>query len=331
MTSEMDVTGASGSALKDSGGSWRSRVRALLANSRALVRTVLRDPENVPERLTLMAVDRLAEPSREWAARALAAHPDSGPDAIAQTLRASSAKTARIDGAIAGTPFLIALVPGYLGYLWQEATMVLRMAALYERDPADLSTAAELLVLRGLYPGIGQAREALLAVRARPMPERPESRHSVRTWVRSVRVVLVFGGFLSGTKRDLSGLRAKLAVAAMLLGVALLWVVTWIFPVTFMIAMAWTCERDARDMGRRALVHFGGPEASPPRTPDGERTLRTVLRSVALTASIVVPIAFVAFAVHEQRHTRLNWIAAVGALVALSVVIAISVVGRRRA
>jgi hypothetical protein len=327
----MDVIGPSGGALQDSGGPGRRRVQALWMNSRGVVRTVLRDPENVPERLTLLAVDRLAEPSREWAARALAAHPESGRDAIAQTLRAGSAKTARIDGAIAGTPFLIALVPGYLGYLWQEATMVLRMAALYDHDPGDLSTAAELLVLRGLYPDIEQAREALVAVRARPIPERPESRHSVRTWVRSVHMVLVFGGFLSGKKRALSGLRAKLAVAAMLLGVAILWVVTWIFPVTFMIAMAWTCEQDAREIGRRALVHFGGPEATPPRTPDGERTLRTVLRSVALTASIVVPIAFVAFAVHAQRHTRLNWIAAVGALVALSIVIAVSVAGRRRA
>ena len=316
MTGEMDVTGAR-----------RRRIHVLFASSRDLVRVVVRDPDHVPERLTLLAVDRLAEPARAWAAAA--ANGDRA--AVAARLRVQSVRIARIDGAIAGTPFLIALVPGYLNYLWQEATMVLRMAALYDRDPADLSTAAELLVLRGLYPDIEQAREALLAVRARPMPERPESRHSVRTWVRSVRMVLVFGGFISGAKRDLSGLRAKLAVVAMVIGVAALWVVTWIFPVTFMIAMAWTCERDARDVGRRALVHFGGPEASPPPTPEGERTLRTILRSAALTASILVPIAFVAFAVHVQRHTRLNWIAAVGALVALSVVIAVSVVGRRRA
>jgi hypothetical protein len=327
----MDVIGPSGGALQDSGGPGRRRVQALWMNSRGVVRTVLRDPENVPERLTLLAVDRLAEPSREWAARALAAHPESGRDAIAQTLRAGSAKTARIDGAIAGTPFLIALVPGYLGYLWQEATMVLRMAALYDRDPGDLSTAAELLVLRGLYPDIEHASEALLSVREQPIPDRPESRHTVRTWVRSIRMVLVFGGFLSGAKRDLSGFRAKLALVAMLVGVAALWVVTWIFPVTFMIAMAWTCERDARQIGRQALVHFGGPEALPPRTSGGERTIRTVLRSAALTASILAPIVFVAFAVHEQRHTRLNWIAAVGALVALSIVIAVSVAGRRRA
>ena len=70
---------------------------------------------------------------------------------IAEELRTQSAQVARIDGAITGTPFLIALVPGYLGYLWQEGRMVLRTAALYGRDPRELDTSAD---------GVGIARRA---------------------------------------------------------------------------------------------------------------------------------------------------------------------------
>ena len=51
-----------------------------------------------------------------------------------------SAHVARIDGAISGTPFFIALVPGYLTYLQQEMRMTLRTAALYDRDPGNLRT-----------------------------------------------------------------------------------------------------------------------------------------------------------------------------------------------
>ncbi len=54
-----------------------------------------------------------------------------------------TARAARIDGAVAGTPFLIALVPGYLAFLWQEGRMERRIAALYGHDPRELETCAQ--------------------------------------------------------------------------------------------------------------------------------------------------------------------------------------------
>ena len=50
-------------------------------------------------------------------------------------LGTQSARIARLQGMVAGTPFYLALVPGYMNYLWQEARMNLRLAALYGRDP----------------------------------------------------------------------------------------------------------------------------------------------------------------------------------------------------
>jgi hypothetical protein len=109
-------------------------VRRVLRGSRELVRVVYRDPEHVSERLTLYAVDRIADESREWAQSARRKRPDTPPAEIAEELRVKSAKIARIDGAISGTPFFIALVPGYVSYLWQEMRMTMRTAALYDRD-----------------------------------------------------------------------------------------------------------------------------------------------------------------------------------------------------
>src|SRR5207248_2874999 len=108
-------------------------------------------------------------------------------------------------GAVAGTPFYLALVPGYLNYLWQEIRMTMRVAALYGRDPTALRTAAEVLALRGIYPSVEAAHAGLLAVQAAKLPPKPEKRRPLRLWVQSVRRLLVFGGFISpprGTPRQ---------------------------------------------------------------------------------------------------------------------------------
>jgi hypothetical protein len=54
--------------------------------------------------------------------------PDVPRAVIAEEQRTKSARAAAIDGAVAGSPFLIALVPGYIAYLRQEARMLLRTA-----------------------------------------------------------------------------------------------------------------------------------------------------------------------------------------------------------
>ena len=127
-------------------------VRVVTDVPRQMVRVAYRDPEHICERLTLQAVHRLAEPSLEWAQAARAAHPDGDLQEVVDGLGTQTARIARLQGMVAGTPFYLALVPGYMNYLWQEARMNLRLAALYGRDPGILQTAAELLSLRGVYP-----------------------------------------------------------------------------------------------------------------------------------------------------------------------------------
>jgi hypothetical protein len=246
-------------------------------------------------------------------------------------------KIARLDGAVAGTPFFIALAPGYMSYLWQEARMTLRTAALFGRDPSTMHTAAEMLALRGVHPTPEKAEAALLAVADKPPPV--AKRRSLRTWIKSIRLVLVFGGFMAAPekKEPVSGAVARARAAfGLLIGVAI-YATTWIVPVSFMIVMAWGCETHCRQLGVRALAFYGGEAdtseeaiAAAKRHNEEGHTRKQVLRSIALGLSVAVPIGFIAYANHVRQDTGINWVGALGALVALSIVIAGAVYGRRR-
>ena len=317
----------------------RGRVRRMYSGSRELARIVYRDPEHVAERLTLYSVARLADASVEWAQSARRTRADTPPAEVAEELRIQTAQIARIDGAISGTPSLIALVPGYLTYLYQEMRMTLRTAALYGRDPKELRTAGEMLALRGVHPDVDHAEAALIAVKNTPMPERPTERRSLRTWVHSAYLLLVFGGFMSpSTAEPLKRpVLDRLRAAFSFLLAAAIWVLTWVVPFTVMIRMAWGCETHARQLGRRALVYYDGEAASvnaaialAARRRDQGHDKRAWLRAIALFLSVAIPLGFIAVVNHYRNTLGFNWLAALGSLVALSLVIATAVIASRR-
>lgn len=286
--------------------------------------------------MTLFASQRLAESSREWLVKTRESHPDSDPREVAEDVGTQSARIARIQGAVAGTPFYLALVPGYLNYLWQEIRMTMRLAALYGRDPAALQTVAEVLALRGIYPSVEGAHAGLLAIQAAKLPPKPERRRPLRLWVQSVRRLLVFGGFISPPRatprqsqwswvRDAAGLLAGAGV----------WVVTWFFPATFMIAMAWGCHSHSRRLFKAALEHYADEKV--PRISARERagalrhhTLREVAHGAALGVSMMIPVGFLVYATYVRNRVGINDISALGLLVAVSLVLGVAVYGARR-
>ena len=316
----------------------RSRIRRVFSGSRDLWRVVYRDPEHVPERLTLYTANRLGDPSREWAQSVRSARPDTPPAKIADELRTQSAHVARIDGAISGTPFFIALVPGYLTYLQQEMRMTLRTAALYGRDPGDLRTSAEMLALRGVHPDVETAETALNSVRDKATPERPAQRRSWRTWVHSVYLLLILGGFMSpSVAKEDKGMVGKVrAVFGILLGLGI-WVTTWVLPLTFMIVMAWGCETHARQLGRRTLLYYDGEADNvleaikiADQKSDHGHDKRAIARGAALFLSVAIPLGFVGYAQHVRHTTGINWLSALAVLAALSLVIATAVISSRK-
>lgn len=334
-----DETESAAPAPEPGVGPSRGRVRRMFAGSREAVRIVYRDPGHVAERLTLYAIARLADASLEWARSVQSVRAGTPPAEIVEELRLQTAQVARIDGAISGTPFLIALVPGYLTYLYQEMRMTLRAAALYDRDPRDIKTAGEMLALRGVHPDVEQAEAALITVQNTPMPDRPTQRRSLRTWVDSGYRLLVFGGFLSPSTAEPPKTRLLdriRAVLSLLLGVGI-WVMTWVLPFTFMIMMAWGCETHSRQLGRRTLVFYDGEAASvnaaialAARRRDQGHETRAVLRAIALFLSVAIPLGFIALVNHYRNTVGFNWIVALGSLVALSLAIATAVISMRR-
>jgi hypothetical protein len=118
---------------------------------------------------------------------------------------------------------------------------------------------------------------------------------------------------------------------------AIIWVITWVFPLTFMIAMAWGCETHTRQLGRRALLFYDGETetaqaaiAAAQERRDRGHGKRASLRAALFVLSVAIPIAFVAYVNHIRQSTGLSWLAAIGALVALSLVVATTVIASRR-
>jgi hypothetical protein len=315
----------------------RGRARRLASASRALLRVVYRDPEHVSERMTLYAVDRLGDSAREWAESVRRARPDTPRAELAEELRLQTAHIARIDGAVSGTPFLIAFIPGYVTYLWQEMVMTLRTAALYDHDPRSLATASEMLALRGVHPTTEKAQAALVAARDTPVPEKPPQRRPLRKWIDSGFSLLVFGGFMHpSTAKQRKGKRQLLRDGLGLLVAGAIWVITWVLPFTFMIVMAWGCEIHARQLGRRVLIYYGGEAsvnaaiAAAQHRRDHGHDKRAILRGAALFVSVAIPIGFVAYVTQVRNSVGINWLGAIGALVAASLVVATVVLATRR-
>lgn len=194
-----------------------------------------------------------------------------------------------------------------------------------------------MLALRGVHPRVEAAQAALEAVRETPIPDRPTERRSLRTWVHSVYLLLVFGGFLSPSAAEPeTGARARVRAVLSTLVAGVIWVMTWVLPFTFMIVMAWGCETHARQLGRRALVFYDGEEASigaavalADQRRDRGHDRRAIVRAVALFLSVAIPIAFIGLVIHYRNTVGISWLVVVGSLVALSLVIATVVISNR--
>ncbi len=320
-------------ALDEEAGTW-TRIRGAVHLSGDVVRMAKRDPNHIAERLTLMAVGRQAEPARAWADRALTATPKATPALLADDQRRQTIKVARIDGAIAGTPFFVALVPAYLTFLQQEVRLMMRTAALYGHDPADAAVAADFLVLRGVHKTKAAAHAELETVRATPLPPAGE-KTPWRSWYQAVLRILILAGFIGppgdGDSGALTGReKAKRAFSFAIAGA--IWALTWIVPVTFMIAMSWGCENDAKRFGQRVVTHYGdeGDDlavtiARADRTAGGNRMVN-FLRGTIVFLSVSVPLLLIAVTILDGTGPfGVNLPDLVGVLAAVAVVIGIGI------
>ncbi len=312
---------------------WWALARNSLRAPGALVRLALYDPAHIPERLTIYSVDKQADSARAWAEKAREAEPGAHVAVLADTQRRRTVSTARIDGAVAGTPFFIALVPAYIAFLRQEVRFHLRVAALYGEDPSDPRIAADFLVLRRVHKDTERALSELALVRANPVPPHRE-RTPLKSWYEAVVSILILAGFMQapeegGAKSRSRGQQVLRAVRFVV--AATIWVLTWVVPITFMIVMSWACESDARRFGERVLTHYGDEGmdiavamARADRKSGGNRAV-SIARGALVVLSVALPLALIASTVVAHAGPfGLDLPKAAGALAALALVIGVS-------
>ena len=288
--------------------------------------------------ITTRTVDKQAESARSWATGVREAEPETPLALLADTQRRRTISTARIDGAVAGTPFFIALVPAYIAFLRQEVRFHLRVAALYGEDPTDPRIAADFLVLRGVHKDTESALTELEVVRANPLP--PDRRRTpLKSWYRAVVSILVLAGFMQAPEDDgptRLTLGQKVLQAIRFVVAATIWILTWVVPVTFMIVMSWACESDARRFGQRVMTRYADEDADitvamarADRKAGGNRAV-SVARGALVVVSVALPLALIASTVVSHSGPfGVDLPKAAGALAALALVIGVSVAAIR--
>jgi hypothetical protein len=296
---------------------------------RELMRTIWHHPRDLPERLVVLAVRRQGAPAKAWARERLAEGVDREEES--DRLRKSTLIVSRVDGAVSGTPFFIALVPAYVAFLWAQAQMVLRIAALYGRDPTDPGIAAEVLALRGVYRSVPEAQAGLDHIGDRP--EDQTRRDRFESWVDLVKRILVLAAFTSASNPNDKPGRAR--QAGVLVAAGGIWIVTCVFPVTFMVLMSWSCDTSTRKLGAIALEYYSGKAVHDPRglkalrtRPDRHKGRKLLVRWTLLTVSVAIPIGLLAYTV-AQRNAVSSTLTLLAAVIGLSIVLALTSLLRR--
>ncbi|MCO8273070.1 EcsC family protein [Actinoplanes sp. TRM 88003] len=119
------------------------------------------DPQYAPEHLALEAVRRLGPEAAAWAERMRAENPERTPDQLADLAVKRFTTLARISGAVSGATGLPGAVLDVGVLAWNQARMVLHIAAAYGHDPAASERATDLLVLQRVHKVAQTARLAL--------------------------------------------------------------------------------------------------------------------------------------------------------------------------
>ncbi|MDG4824252.1 EcsC family protein [Asanoa sp. WMMD1127] len=119
------------------------------------------DPQYAPEHLALEAVRRLGPEAHEWQTRVRAEQPGIPPDALADLAVKRFVNLARLSGAVSGATGIAGAVVDVGVLAWNQARMVLHIAAAYGVDPRLDERATDLLVLQKVHKLAETARLAL--------------------------------------------------------------------------------------------------------------------------------------------------------------------------
>ncbi|WP_406110737.1 hypothetical protein [Kitasatospora purpeofusca] len=128
-----------------------------------LVRSMRADPARLPELLAVFAVRHRGPRAARRVAALRAAHPEATTGDLAARAVDHARLVSQSEGAFVGGPFLWLIPFAFCTALLAQAQLLLELAALAGKDPADRARAPELLVLQGAHPDLAAAERALAA------------------------------------------------------------------------------------------------------------------------------------------------------------------------
>ncbi|WP_405009397.1 hypothetical protein [Kitasatospora sp. NBC_01539] len=311
-----------------------------------LLARIRRDPRHMPERAALFAVDRIGAESSERLARLRRS--GSPRREVLETVVAHGVRTAVVDGAFVGGPF-IALVPtAFCAALLAQGRMVMEIGELSGRPATDPARAADLLFLQGVYPTVEEARRALDALppddgpagppgppgppRAAEPPGPPEEppRLSLREWGRVVvRMAYVLGVVTPSAPGPAPGPRPGRYLRWV--AVALLVAVGVLLPFVWVPVLGFAYRSATLRLAERAITHFGASPGDEDEdaadAAEGGRPRRGRVRPLALLvalrtlAALLLPFAAaVLLVVSGGRVAGHRWLAVGAGLVAVSLI-----------
>ena len=124
-------------------------------------RSLSKDPGHAPELAVLNALPLLSPGVTRWQAEQVRYDGREQVNRLARRTLRRSIGRAGWAGAITGSSFYVGMVPTVTVIYFEQLRMVLRMAAIYGRDPEDPARAAEILVFQHRYPTVAEAEAAL--------------------------------------------------------------------------------------------------------------------------------------------------------------------------
>ncbi len=251
-------------------------------------RSLSKDPGHAPELAVLNTLPLLSPRVTQWQAEQVT---DDRPDQLNRlahrTLRRSVGQ-ARWAGAITGSSFYVGMVPAVTVIYCEQLRMVLRMAAIYGRDPEDPARAAEILVFQRRHQTVAEAEAALQSAGHAKSRDRgpPWTR---RTWMAVKPLPQMIGLQLRRIKHPLDVVIWAAEAAA--------------FFVPLMSIPVWTYANavSTKRLGRAAMEHYRQTSASAdpattivlPRPPTARVRRRLIVSLVALIAALAILAPFI--------------------------------------
>ena len=254
--------------------------------ARTLLRIVLRDPGHLPENLAVFSQTMLGPGIPAYVTALRTQNPDADTSQLERLIAQQGIRETAREGGFVGGPFIAFVPVAFVAALLTQIKMMLRMAAVSDRDPRDPERAAELLVIMGVHGDVARAAAALkkLPAAGSEVPKKHSAAYAMVDVIRRMAKLL--------------GLIAPAAVTRVsklvhlgrwiVLGLALL--VGMVVPLIWLPYLSMSYYRGTVELAERVSVFYSGPEKAirlPRKASDAPGLAAAALRALASLALIV--------------------------------------------